>query len=133
MPRKGQCTCGAVRYSVTQPAKFSYLCQCRQCQRTTGTGHDALFMVEATALSITGELREFEQRADSGNTMARKFCLVCGTIMMQCSSGYPHLRFIPAGTLDDPRGFKPTQVIWHSAAQPWDVVDPALKVNAGGV
>ena len=104
-----------------------------QCQRATGTGHAALFIVEAAALSITGELREFEQLADSGNTMARKFCPVCGTIMMLCSSGYPHLRFIPAGTLDDPRAFKPSQVIWHSASQPWDVVDPALKVNAGGV
>ncbi len=133
MLRKGQCTRGAVRYSVTQPSKFSYLCQCRQCQRATGTGHAALFMVEAAALSIAGELHEFGQLADSGNTMTRQFCPVCGTIMALCSSGYPHLRFIPAGTLDDPRVFKPSQVIWHSAAQPWDVIDPALKVNADGV
>ncbi len=133
MPRKGQCTCGAVRYSVTQPSKFSYLCQCRQCQRATGSGHAALFMVETSALSIVGELHEFGQLADSGNTMTRQFCPVCGTIMMLCNSGYPHLRFISAGTLDDPRGFKPTQVIWHSAAQPWDVVDATLKVNVGGV
>ena len=133
MPRKGQCTCGAVRYSVTQPSKFSYLCQCHQCQRATGTGHAALFMVEAAARSITGELHEFGQLADSGNTMTRRFCPVCGTIMELISSGYPRLRFIPAGTLDDPSVFRPSQVIWHSASQPWDVVDPNLKVNAGGV
>ena len=69
MLRKGQCICGAARYSVTQPSKVSYLCQCRQCQRATGTGPAALFMVEAAALSITGELREFGQLADSGNTI----------------------------------------------------------------
>ena len=110
---KGGCACKAVRYSLTQAPKFQYLCQCKQCQKATGSGHAALMMVMQNSLEIEGELRFFEQRADSGNTMA--------------------VRFLNVGSLDDPASFQPTQILWNSEGHPWDSFDTQLKVNERGV
>ena len=130
---KGRCACGAVSYSLTDSPKFSYLCQCHQCQRATGSGHAALFMVRADTLDIAGSLKFYDQLADSSNTMSRGFCSECGTPMMLRSSGYPELRFLTAGSLDASDNFQPTQVLWHSAGQRWDTIDAELKFNENGV
>ena len=130
---RGCCACGAVSYSLTDRPEFSYLCQCHQCQKATGSGHAALFMVRADALDIVGSLQFYDQRADSGNTMSRGFCSNCGTPIMLRSSGYPELRFLTAGSLDDPNEFQPSQVLWHSAGQLWDTIDAELKINGNGV
>ncbi|RYE59425.1 MAG: aldehyde-activating protein, partial [Rhizobiaceae bacterium] len=37
-PFTGGCTCGAVRYTVTGEPVAMVDCQCRQCQRESGTG-----------------------------------------------------------------------------------------------
>lgn len=129
----GCCACGAVSYSLTDRPKFSYLCQCGQCQKATGSGHAALFMVRADALDLAGCLRIYEQTADSGNTMSRGFCATCGTPILLRSSGYPELCFLAAGSLADPNEFQPSQVLWHSAGQNWDAIDDELKLNENGV
>ena len=71
---KGGCACGSVRYQSGADPSFSYLCQCRQCQKASGAGHAALFMVDEESLSLTGELRFFDQVGDSGNAIGRGFC-----------------------------------------------------------
>ena len=38
----------------------------------------------------------------------------------------PERLYLHAATLDDPSIFKPTFVVFQDAAQPWDVIDPAL-------
>ena len=133
MTLTGRCACGTTKYTLIQEPKFSYLCQCRQCQKATGAGHAALMMVAAEALEVHGRVKAYSQRSDSGNVNSRHFCRVCGTPLVFESSGYPHLRFLTAGSLDDPSRFSPTQVLWHSAGQPWDLLDSSLKLNDHGV
>ena len=38
-PYTGGCACGAIRYSIASEPFFSNDCQCRDCQRESGTGH----------------------------------------------------------------------------------------------
>jgi len=130
---KGRCACGDISYSLSERPKFSYLCQCRQCQLATGTGHAALMMVRAESLHISGSLKFFDQLADSGNTMSRGFCRNCGTPIMFRSSGYPEMRFLTAGSLENADAFQPSQLLWHSQGRSWDSVSPELKVNSNGV
>lgn len=122
----GGCACGAVRYDSTARPKFELHCQCRQCQRSTGGGHASSFAISTDVVTITGEMTFFDQKADSGNTVSRGFCPTCGSPMMNINSGYPQMRYIHAATLDDPRIFKPTMIVCHSAAQPWDLIDTSL-------
>ena len=35
----GGCACGAVRYEIADDPMVMNDCQCRDCQRTSGTGH----------------------------------------------------------------------------------------------
>lgn len=124
----GGCACGAVRYSIDAEPQFSFHCQCRQCQRATGTGHASLFTVPKSAVSVTGDIRYYEQTADDGATISRGFCSNCGSPVMGRTTGYPDIALFTAASLDDPTRFKPQQVVFSRFAQPWDYVDSKLPV-----
>ncbi|NOU22710.1 MAG: GFA family protein [Methyloglobulus sp.] len=105
------------------------MCQCRQCQRITGTGHSAEFVMPSQKATISGELKFYEMVSDHGNTVSSGFCPNCGNPVLKKSSGYPGLLFFHAATLDIPSLFKPQAVFWHSSHQPWDYVDPGLELK----
>ena len=47
----GGCACGAVRYEIAADPQFQGQCQCRDCQRATGTGHaDGLGFPQTSAV-----------------------------------------------------------------------------------
>ena len=123
----GGCACGAVRYESASDPVFSLHCHCRACQRASGTGHGTSVMVPAAGFSISGSLSFHDSRSDSGNTVSRGFCPVCGSPVLNRNSGYPEMRYIHVGSLDDPSVFKADAVVYSSSAQPWDHVDPNLK------
>ena len=125
----GGCSCGAVRYRVSAAPRFSFHCQCRQCQRATGTGHASLFVVPVDSVALSGELRFFAQTADDGNTVSRGFCPLCGSPVVGKSSGHPDIMLFTAASLDDPALFKPEKVVWSDSRQPWDYTDPGLPVS----
>lgn len=125
----GGCQCGAVRYAAEAAPGFSLHCCCRQCQRLAGAGHASQFALPVAAARITGALSRFRLTADSGNTIESAFCGTCGSPVLKTSSGFPDLVFFHAATLDDPSIFRPEAVVWHSARQPWDHLDPAVPVR----
>ncbi len=122
----GGCASGAIRYECSVEAKFSMICQCRQCQHISGSGHAAQFSVPATATRIDGQVSFYDQLSDSENTVSSGFCGNCGSPVFKKTTGPPELLFFHAGTLDDPSIYKPKMVIYTSSKQPWDHVDPAL-------
>jgi len=77
--------------------------------------------VPARALKITGDVKYYENRADSGNTFSRSFCPNCGARLFGKSSGMPAII-----SLDDPSRFKPAIDFYTSSAQPWDHMNPDL-------
>lgn len=126
---KGNCICGAVKYQLNSEPRLSFLCQCRQCQQITGTGHSAEFVASSKDTVVTGELKFYELTSDNGNTVSSGFCPTCGNPVLKKSSGYPGMLFFHAATLEDPRLFKPQQVFWGASHQPWDYVNPDLEVK----
>jgi hypothetical protein len=122
----GGCACGAVRYEVGAEPMGAVQCQCRQCQRATGSGHSSLLLVPSEALIVRGELRFFAQTADSGATVQRGFCPACGSPVLMFSERFPQGRLLAAASLDDPAAYKPQRVVFHDFAQPWDAVDAEL-------
>ncbi len=122
----GGCACGAVRYEIEGEPGFSFLCQCRRCQRATGSGHAPAFKVERSQLTMTGELAAYEVTADSGFKVRSEFCPTCGSPILSATERFPDSCSILAVTLDDPSRFAPQTAIFRDAAQPWDHVDPTL-------
>ena len=129
MPIKGGCACGAVRYEASSAPVFSLICQCRQCQRISGSGHAAQFALPAEAVSLTGGIKWFGLTSDGGNAVSSGFCPDCGSPVLKKSSGFTQFLFFHAATLDDPGKFSPQFVAWSSSKQPWDFMDPALPLR----
>lgn len=126
---KGNCLCGSVKYEVTGKSHLSFLCQCRQCQKITGSGHSAEFVVPEKMVSLSGELKSYEMKSDQGSTVSSQFCPTCGNPILKKSSGYPGFVFFHAATLEKPELFEPEKVFWCSSGQPWDHVNPKLELR----
>lgn len=122
----GRCACGAIRYTTSSEPKFTLICHCRQCQRISGSGHTAQFAVAADDTTIRGEVRFFEQIADSGNTVSSGFCPSCGSPMLTKTTKARALVFFHAATMDDPSRFQPQVVVYEGSKPPWDLVDPTI-------
>ena len=123
----GRCACGAISYTNTAKPEFTLICHCRQCQRISGSGHAAQFAVTAANTVIEGDVRYYDQTADSGNTVSSGFCATCGNSMLKKTSKRPELLFFHAATLDDPAAFEPQVVVFEDVKPLWDYVNPALK------
>ncbi len=51
----GGCACGAIRYDVSGEPVAMVDCQCRQCQRESGTGHASHLVFEGAVVGLGGE------------------------------------------------------------------------------
>jgi hypothetical protein len=118
--------CGEVRDECSADPVFTGNCHCRDCQQASGGAYVPALVVTAHALKITGEVKYYDSRADSGNTFSRGFCPNCGGCLFGKSSGMPGIIAIMAGSLDDPTRFKPSMDFYTSSAQPWDHMNPQL-------
>lgn len=126
---KGGCACSACRYESKAEPVFSLICQCRQCQKITGTGHAAQFALPVDAVSITGKVKFFGLTSDDGNAVSSGFCPACGSPLFKKTTAMPQFLFFHAATLDEPGIFNPQFVVWSVSKQPWDHVNPALPLR----
>lgn len=122
----GGCMCGAVRYEFNAAPIFMGNCHCRDCQRANGAAYNPAIGVPRSAMKITGDVKYYESRTDSGNMTRRAFCPNCGSRLFSDPEFASDLRVLVAASLDDPSIFKPAMDIYASSAQPWDKMDPAL-------
>lgn len=123
----GGCACGAIRYRTDSAPIFQNHCQCRDCQRRSGTGHGSyLTFASRAAMTITGEASTWRVAGDSGNEKLHSFCPNCGTPVYLAFAAMPELIAIHAGSLDDPSQFVPQLLTYASRGPAWDRMDPEL-------
>jgi hypothetical protein len=126
-PYTGGCACGAVRYAIDRAPVFQNHCQCRDCQRRSGTGHGSYLSFTGRAeMTITGTVTHWAVAGDSGQLKSHAFCPVCGTTVYLGFAAMPDLVAVPAASLDDPTRFEPQVLTYRVRALPWDRQDPAL-------
>lgn len=122
----GGCACGSVRYDVSGEPVLMGDCQCRQCQRDSGTGHSSYLTFVGAAVKVDGVVSRWEVTGDGGTVKSRAFCRTCGTLVYMAFPTKPDYFIIRPGTLDDPSVYKPQMVFWASAGHAWDMLDPAV-------
>ncbi len=117
----GGCLCGAVRYAIDRNALAGQAhCQCRDCQRATGSAFATFcFVPEAAFRADSGEPKGYRVEGESGNAVTRFFCAECGAQLYSEVEVMPGLRFVKSGSLDDASWMSPTAVFWCDSAQPW--------------
>jgi hypothetical protein len=127
----GGCLCKAVRYRISAPPIAMRLCWCRLCQYIAAGNATVNVVFPSNAIAIEGELRDYRSVAESGNSMHRRFCPLCGTHVFSESESRPHLIIVRNGTLDDTELLRPGTTIWTSQAPEWAWIDETLPQHAG--
>lgn len=123
----GGCACAAIRYEIVgEPVAMNH-CQCRQCQRDSGTGHGSHIAFAGAQIELRGEPREWEMTGEQGTRKRRAFCGTCGAPVYMTFPDIPDFFVISPASLDEPDRFAPDSVLWTTAALPWDAMDPALQ------
>ncbi len=83
MPLSGSCLCGRVRLTV--PTSTLELCHCTDCRQYTGALTGA-FLLATPAVEGAEHVASFAKRADSGATLTRHWCKVCGSNLYDTTS-----------------------------------------------
>lgn len=126
----GSCLCGAVQYQCDSEPAFVGHCHCVDCRKASGTGHGTHVGMTEQAFHVEGDVKFYDQPADSGNIVSRGFCPNCGSAIFSTNSGVPGISFIRASSLDDPEVITPQMIVYASRAASWDHMDPNLPTFA---
>jgi len=117
---EGGCTCGAVRYRLSSRPMVVHACHCSWCQRETGTAFATNAVIEADRVAVQGEVELVETPSHSGKGQRIARCPRCKIALWSNYAGAgPSMRFVRAGTLDEPGRLPPDIHIFTSTKQPW--------------
>ena len=127
-PVEGGCQCGAVRYRLTASPLSVYNCHCKDCQRFSCAAWSMSMIVRNADFElISGQLAQYDRRADSGNVIVMNFCAHChGWIWNDPPA--PGIKVVRAGTLDDMDWAAPVGNIWTDSKAAWVAIDSS-QVN----
>src|SRR5437762_6912945 len=104
MSLEGGRACGAVRYRLTSEPLFVHCCHCLNCQRQTGSAFVINVLIEADRVELlAGEPRPVDVPRDDGSAQRIYRCPDCQVAVFS-EYGRPEVRFVRAGTLDEPTG-----------------------------
>jgi hypothetical protein len=125
----GGCACGAIRYAIDDAPVMQHHCQCRDCQRRSGTGHSSfLTFADRTKVTLSGTATTWDVAGDSGSIKHHAFCPVCGTPVYLMFAASPDAFAVHAGSLDEPSRFVPDQVTYAVRGLAWDRLDEGLTM-----
>ena len=117
--REGGCSCGAVRYRLTSEPLFVHCCHCLNCQRQTGSAFVINALIETDRIELlAGEPEPVD--VPRGRTQKQRI-FRCPTCRIALFSRYTSakVRFVRAGTLDDPSSVEPDVHIYTRSKLPW--------------
>ena len=117
--REGGCSCGAVRYRLTSEPLFVHCCHCLNCQRQTGSAFVVNILIETDRIElIAGEPEPVD--VPRGRTQKQRIfrCPACQVALFSRYTS-AKVRFVRAGTLDDPSSVEPDVHIYTRSKLPW--------------
>jgi hypothetical protein len=117
--REGGCACGEVRYRLTSDPLIVHCCHCLSCQRQTGRAFVINILIETVRWGLlAGEPEQVPLARDSGGQQEVWRCPTC-QIAVYSQYTSPKIRFVRAGTLDEPSSVAPDVHIFTRSKLPW--------------
>ena len=127
--REGGCSCGVVRYRLTEEPLTLYACHCTDCQRYSGSSFGLSMILAKSALEITrGKPASYAFTTPDGRKRHDLVCAACVTRLWAEPVKFPQVVILRPGTLDDTSWLVPVGHIWTRSAQPW-VTIPTDTLN----
>jgi hypothetical protein len=117
----GSCLCGEVSYKVEGPFKGFMMCHCTRCQKASGSAHVAnIFTAPENIEFLTGEDQIKRYNLPEPPAFGKNFCTNCGSVVPYLNGAGTAL-IIPAGTLDEDPGIRPSaNIFWQNRADWYD-------------
>ena len=115
---EGGCACGEVRYRLTSQPLFTHCCHCLNCQRQTGSAFVVNALIETNRIEL---LNGEPQPVDVPRGTRKQRIFRCPTCQIALFSRYTRaaIRFVRAGTLDDPSAVAPDVHIYTRSKLDW--------------
>jgi hypothetical protein len=129
---EGGCTCGAVRYALTDRPLFVHCCHCTWCRRETGSAFAVNALIETACIRLVrGEPASHALPSPSGSGQVFHRCPRCGlTLWSHYAAARERIGFVRVGTLDDPSAAPPDIHIYTSTRLPWVAVPEGVPAVA---
>ena len=117
----GKCLCGDITYEAEVDPEQSYICNCTDCQTLTGSAFRwSVTVSEVDFKLLTGTLRKYNKRSESGELLPMVFCPNCGSSIYSIytidGSKYFNVR-VP--TARQSAELPPKSQYWQRSAQKW--------------
>jgi hypothetical protein len=98
---------------------FVHCCHCLNCQRQTRSAFVINLLIEADRMELlAGEPQPVDVPRDDGGTQRIYRCPTC-QVAVYSEYGRPEVRFVRAGTLDEPSSVAPDVHIFTRSKVPW--------------
>src|SRR6476659_10137145 len=127
----GRCACEAVRYRLASEPMAIHCCHCLNCQRQTGSAFVINLLIEADRVEVlAGDPEPVDAPRDDGSAQRVYRCRTCRVAVFS-EYGWPEVRFVRGGTLDDPSAVSPDVHIFTRSKLPWVTLPesvPAFEV-----
>lgn len=115
----GGCACGAVRYRLRAAPMRVHCCHCPNCQKQTGSAFVINAIIETSNIELLrGRLDAVPVQRDHGPHDIYR-CRKCRVALWSDYGRRPQIRFLRAGTLDEPRALRPDIHIYTASKVPW--------------
>lgn len=118
---KGQCSCGEIKYEMTDSPLFVHACHCVNCQRQSGSSHALNAMIESKCIKVHSGTTE-GVKVDTGSGMGQVIYR-CPTCKIGLWSHYvaagDDFSFVRVGSLENPGAYPPDINIFTRSKQPW--------------
>ena len=132
MASAGRCTCGAVRYRMTETPLFVHACHCTWCQRESGSAFALNAMIETEFIEVLeGAPEEVQTPSASGRGQIVLRCPTCRVALWSHYAGAGRkAAFVRVGTLERPGDCPPDIHIFTATKLPWLMLDGRVPVVA---
>lgn len=124
----GGCLCGSVKYEINGPVHLLSHCHCSMCRKFSGSAFLTFARTRVEHFAWVLGKDKISTYASSANGI-RCFCTTCGSPLPIVREALPNA-LIPAGTLENDPGIRPTLHIFASDKAPWLTIDDSLPQAA---
>ncbi|MBN9886815.1 GFA family protein [Salipiger abyssi] len=127
---KGRCTCGEIRFHLTDTPLITHCCHCTWCQRESGSAFALNAMIETRCIALDGgSPEELALPSASGKGQIVTRCPRCQVALWSHYAGAGRaFAFIRVGTLDAAASVVPDVHIFTESAHPWITFPEGAKV-----
>lgn len=115
---RASCQCGQLKLNASRDPEFVIACNCKACQKRTGSPFGTGQYFRRDDVSVTGAISNWARTAESGLSLTNHFCPTCGTTLFWSLELRPDHFGVALGAFDTVP-MTPTRAIWMQEKLDW--------------